>query len=99
LNVPELVSAVGHWAFAREIVPLEVAARGLRRYYESDAMFMLMVRTMLYGLTGLQQWSRPRSVDVRKLLRRNHTLRAVAGIVPLEYSWQARSSGGHHLQL
>jgi hypothetical protein len=83
LSVPGLVSAVGHWAFAREIVPLEVAARGLRRYYESDAMFMLIVRTMLYGLTGLQQWSRPRSVDVRKLLRRNHTLRAVAGLCRL----------------
>jgi len=83
LSVPGLVSAVGHWAFAREIVPLEVAARGLRRYYESDAMFMFIVRTMLYGLTGLQQWSRPRSVDVRKLLRRNHTLRAVAGLCRL----------------
>jgi hypothetical protein len=78
LRVPALVPAVGRWAFGREVVPLEVAARGLRRYYESDAMFLLIMRTMLYGLTGLQQWSRPRPIEVRKLLRKNDTLRAIA---------------------
>jgi len=80
LRVPGLVPAVGRWAFGRQIVPLEVAARGLRRYYESDATFVEMVRIMLYGMSGLQQWSRPRSADVRKLLRKNRTLHAIAGL-------------------
>jgi hypothetical protein len=77
-RVPGLVSSVGRWAFRRQVVPLEVAARGLRTYYINDAEFLLMMRTMLYGLTGLQQWSRPRAADIRRLLLRNTTLRAVA---------------------
>jgi hypothetical protein len=77
-RVPGLVASVGHWAFGRQAVPLEVAARGLKSYYLSDNDFVQMMRIMLYGLTGLQQWSRPRPAAIRKILRKNSTLRAVA---------------------
>src|SRR5262249_31738939 len=77
LQVPGLIASVGNWAFGRQVVPLEVAARGLRNYYADDYEFIRMMRIMLYGLTGLQQWSRPRPAEIRKLLARNKTLRAV----------------------
>jgi hypothetical protein len=79
VRVPGLVASVGNWASKRKDVPLEVSARGLREYYSGDPEFVAMMRAMLYGLTGLQQWSRPRPTEIRKLLEeKNETLSAVA---------------------
>jgi hypothetical protein len=76
-RLPGLVASVGRWAFGREVIPLEVAARGLRTYYENDESFVQMMRYMLYGLTGLQQWSRPKRAEIRGILARNKTLYSI----------------------
>ena len=77
-RVPEMVPSVSSWAFRRKVVPLEVAARGLRAYYRNDDNFVTVLRFMLYNRTGMYQWSRPFPKKIRKLLAQNKTLRSVA---------------------
>lgn len=73
-----MVPSVGSWAFRRKVVPLEVAARGLRAYYGNDDDFVTTLRFTLYNRTGMYQWSRPVPKKIRKLLAQNKTLRSVA---------------------
>ena len=77
-SVPGLISAVGHWAFARQVLPLEVAARKLRGYYRDDSDLLFMIKIMLYGLTNYLDRDRLRPAEIRQLLANNHTLRAIS---------------------
>jgi len=78
-SVPGLISAVGHWAFKRQVLPLEVAARKLRGYYRDDSDLQLMIQAMLYGLTGYYGRDRRlRPAEIRQLLANNHTLRSIS---------------------
>jgi hypothetical protein len=77
-RVPEMVPSVATWAFRREVVPLEVAARGLHTYYPNDDDFVTVLRIMLYDRTGMYNRSRPVPREIRKLLARNKTLRSIA---------------------
>lgn len=76
-SVPGLIASVGQWAFARQLLPLEVAARKLRGYYRDDSDLLAMIKAMLYGLTGYEGRDRLRPAEIRQLLTDNHTLRAV----------------------
>jgi hypothetical protein len=77
-SIPALISAVGHWAFARQVLPLEVAARKLRGYYGEDSDLLFMIKMMLYGLTDYLNRDRLRPAEIRQLLANNHTLRAIS---------------------
>jgi hypothetical protein len=77
-TIPGLISAAGEWAFNRQVVPLEVAARRLRGYYRDDDELLAMTGYMLYGLTGWPDRGRLKSTEIRRLLSYNGTLRAVS---------------------
>jgi hypothetical protein len=74
-RVLEFVPSVTQWAFERDVVPLEVAARGLNIYYREDGRFVRMIQEMLYNWSGLVG-RRPR--EMRKLLAKNKTLGSIA---------------------
>lgn len=78
LSVPALIPSVGKWAFAQQVVPLEVAARKLRGYYRDDSDLLLLTQAMLYGLTGYVGRNRLRPAEIRRFLAGNTTLRAVS---------------------
>ncbi|HEY7164735.1 MAG TPA: SIR2 family protein [Candidatus Binatia bacterium] len=79
-SVPALVPAVAQWSFARQVIPLEVAARKLRGYYQNDSEVLLLMKTMLYGLTGYDGRDSLRPEEIQQLLASNSTLRAVSSL-------------------
>jgi hypothetical protein len=76
-RIREFVPSVTQWAFERNVVPLEVAARGLNTYFLTDADFVNMIQIALYNPTGFYGFDR-RPREIRKLLAKNKTLNGIA---------------------